>query len=65
MSIYIFADTGYSGNVMAVEADSEMEARGILQKESISGINPTYRGTLNEIMGDDSYAHISSSSAYK
>lgn len=57
MTTHIFAQNGHESTVIAVEADSELEARGVLQKEVSSGIDPKYRGTLDELM-EDGFVHL-------
>lgn len=65
MSIHIFATTSYGSKAIAIEADTEDEARGILQRNTLSGINPIYRGTVSELMGEDNFAYLTNSDTYE
>lgn len=56
--IHIFARNGYESTVVAVEADSETEARGIMQKKTTSGIDPEYQGTISELSDEDGFVMI-------
>lgn len=53
MAIHIFARNGYESKIIAIEAGSETEARGILQKETPTGIDPEYQGELDDLMDED------------
>lgn len=53
MAIHIFANNGHESSIIAVEADSEIEARGIMQKKTATGISPKYRGTFDELEEDN------------
>jgi hypothetical protein len=50
MPTHIFAQNGYDSTIIAIEAETELEARGMLQKKTSSGISPPYQGTLDELM---------------
>lgn len=58
MATYIFANNGYDSNIVAIEAESETEARGILQRETATGMEPSYQGTLDDLMGDDEFINL-------
>lgn len=56
MSVHIFNQTGYEASAVAVVADSELEARGKLQKTWHRWSGVQYCGTVEEITereGDD------------
>lgn len=58
MATHVFAQNGHESTVIAIEADTELEARGILQKEVTSGIDPKYQGTLDELMDEEKFVHL-------
>jgi hypothetical protein len=58
MNTYIFAQNGYNSTVMAIEAEDEMTARGILQSKTPTGISPDFQGTLDELTDDDNFVNL-------
>lgn len=50
MNIHVFHYSSIDSKTILVRADSEVEARGKAQKESVSGSVPPYKGTIKEVM---------------
>jgi hypothetical protein len=66
MAVHIFATTSYESRAIAIRADSEEEARGILQKKTRVGIDPRYRGTLSDVVDEDeNFADLTNKDTYE
>lgn len=54
MAYHLFHRGGHESKTVIVEADSELEARGKLQKKITAGMNPEYRGSFEDLMETES-----------
>ena len=46
---YLFRRGGYEPRTIIVEADSETEARGKMQQNTIKGVDPEYQGKISDL----------------
>lgn len=58
MAIHVFHQGGHEPHTILVEAESETEARGHLQRETLSGISPKYRGTASELIEESDAENV-------
>jgi len=50
MNIHVFHYSSRDPKTILVRANSEVEARGKAQKQSVTGNIPPYKGTIEEVM---------------
>lgn len=57
MSYYVFTST--NNRSIVVEANNQLEARGVIQKEKMSGVDFEFKGELSELIGEEEFVDFS------